>query len=83
MNFYFSSGLITNFGTFLTLAINGEDFAPCINLLLKHQSLIDSFACLVAGLQVLQTPFWIPGKYIHSTTENKIVSLCAFVTNGK
>ena len=55
-------GLITNFGTFLTLAINGEEFAPCIRLLLKHQSLIDSFACLVAGLQVLQTPFWVAGQ---------------------
>ena len=47
----------------MTLALNGEEFASCIRLLLKHQSLIDSFACLVAGLQILQTPLWLSGKY--------------------
>ena len=71
----FIVGLITNFGTFLTLAINGEEFAPCIRLLLKHQSLIDAFACLVAALQILQTPFWVTGAVFIfiSQEENCIV----------
>ena len=60
-------GFVTNFGTFLTLALNGEEFASCIRLLLKHQSLIDSFACLVAGLQILQTPLWLSGEYHESS----------------
>ena len=60
-------GFVTNFGTFLTLALNGEEFASCIRLLLKHQSLIDSFACLVAGLQILQTPLWLSGEYYVSS----------------
>ena len=58
----FYAGFITNVATFITLAVNGEEFAPCIRLLLKHQSLIDAFACLVSAITILQKPLWLSGK---------------------
>ena len=61
MSFY-PKVFITNVATLVTLTVNGEEFAPCIRLLLKHQSLIDVFACLVSAITVLQKPLWLSGK---------------------
>lgn len=55
------AGVATNAGTFATLAVSGRDFAPCIRLLLKHQSLIDAAACLVAVVSILTPPNWLTG----------------------
>ena len=44
------SGTLINFGTFVTIAKNGDGFGSHFKLLLKHQSLIDGFASLVTSL---------------------------------
>ena len=58
------SGTLMNFGTFITIATNGKTFGVHVRFLIKHQSLIDGFACLVTSLILLQTDMrWTTGKY--------------------
>ncbi|KAI0215750.1 hypothetical protein LSAT2_032187 [Lamellibrachia satsuma] len=51
-------GIIANKVTFITLMKNGDMFSPAICLLLKHQSLVDLSACILAPITLLQPPMW-------------------------
>ena len=54
-------GFLVNLATFITLWRHGKGFSPVIKLLLKHQTIVDGFACLIALILLLQQPMWITG----------------------
>ena len=54
-------GFLANFTVFVTLKLNGNNFTSAILLLLKHQAIVDSFACITALLLLVQRPMWASG----------------------
>ena len=48
-------GIIANTVTLVTLIVNGDDFSEIIRMLLKYQSLLDAFNCLL-GMLIFRLP---------------------------
>ena len=55
------TGTVANSATFLVLTVNGGHFSPLILFLLKHQSFVDGWACVMGTALLLQPPMWETG----------------------
>ena len=56
-----SIGLLANTITIITLVLNGKEFPPISRILYLHQSVIDSFVCLVSIPMYFQRFMWLSG----------------------
>lgn len=57
-------GLLANIITLVTLFQNGKAFSRPIRILFRHQSLADSWVCLMAATIMLQPTLWLSGFYV-------------------
>ena len=57
------TGVVANSITFVTLTVNGRAFSRLTAVLLKHQALIDTAVCALAGVLFMQSSAWHVGQY--------------------
>ena len=59
-----SVGFLANLLTLVTLVRNHHGFSRLILILLRHQSLVDAWVCLLASIVILQPYMWLTGEWM-------------------